>query len=501
MRLVDLSFFMPGGELQNQAGTKQVPGDFAGLMQALLASPGVSSGYANGMVIPVSPGEVPLSDIADGAGGGKPSRGGGEYADPAGIWPPIIPGYAGVNLLNNLPAGARQPAADPLPIIPGGGLAGTPALPVTGPESAAIAAGIARVERRENMSFCFLPDTVEPSAVAVQAGIQAPEQFPGEPLAVMPVERPVAIQQSFLPARNTISPLPAGNLSAENCTLPVARNMPEPSKTTFSMSGTGETLSVNLSQTGSDMAVSQAVPDMPAGSGMLKSEQSAYSVAPAGLELTRGGTVRESVVQPVPPDVSEGRATRTEQNFSEPPGHKDTGVTDEQLELYRPDGPLRLETAHHSSPRPVRPVGIHELIPLLQSQLPVWAVRAAAGRGFTTRLQLHPAGLGELQVEVQLSGQQTSVHFVTASAEVKDVLQAALPQLREALQQHNLQLSGTSVTLADGQQGLAQQFSGHYGTGDGRRRFGSPSAVPPGREEHTEAENPRILPGGLDRLV
>lgn len=503
MRLEDLSLVMPDGEVPKLPGAKQAPGDFAGLMQALLAALGVPPGYENGTAIPVLPDEVlqQPSGSAESVGG-KPYRGGGEYAGPAGGWPSIIPECAGANPLHNMPAGAGLLAAGPLLLIPGGDPAGISALPDSVPGAAEIAAGVVREGRRENMPFGLPPDAVEPSAVAVQAGIQAPEQFPGEPLAAWgkPLERPLAIQQTFGPAQDAISQLPAGALPADNRSLPAARSMLEPPKPASSMSGSGETLWANLPPVDPKPAAVRTVPVMPAGPGMLKPEQPAYTGVPNGWEPTGTVTVREAVIQPVDSAVSDGWATRTEQSFSELPGYTDTGAVDEQVGLYRSAGPPRLETAHHGLPRSVRPVGMHELIPLLQSQLPVWVVRAAAGRGFTTQLKLHPAGLGELQVEVQLSGQQASVHFVTASAEVKDVLQAALPQLREALQQHNLQLTGTSVTLADGQHGLAQQFSGHYGAGSGRRQSGTP-AVPPGREEHSEEEKPRTLPGGLNRLV
>jgi flagellar hook-length control protein FliK len=67
-------------------------------------------------------------------------------------------------------------------------------------------------------------------------------------------------------------------------------------------------------------------------------------------------------------------------------------------------------------------------------------------------LVLTPPHLGRLEVSLQLSGEQTSAHFVAATAAARDALEQAMPRLREVLQQAGIQLGQTNVSTSGQQQ-------------------------------------------------
>jgi flagellar hook-length control protein FliK len=60
-------------------------------------------------------------------------------------------------------------------------------------------------------------------------------------------------------------------------------------------------------------------------------------------------------------------------------------------------------------------------------------------------LRLNPAEMGPVQVRIRLDGEQAQVQFVADAAATRDALQAALPELRLALADEGLQLTGADV--------------------------------------------------------
>ncbi|WP_018990290.1 flagellar hook-length control protein FliK [Aromatoleum toluclasticum] len=81
-------------------------------------------------------------------------------------------------------------------------------------------------------------------------------------------------------------------------------------------------------------------------------------------------------------------------------------------------------------------------------------------------LVLTPAHLGKLEVSIQISGDQTTAHFVAASAAARDALEQAMPRLREVLQQAGINLGQTNVSTQGDPR--AQQDGGN-GSGRGQR--------------------------------
>jgi flagellar hook-length control protein FliK len=76
------------------------------------------------------------------------------------------------------------------------------------------------------------------------------------------------------------------------------------------------------------------------------------------------------------------------------------------------------------------------------------------------QLQLHPAELGPLSISLKVSEQGTQAHFLSAHAQVRQVIEQAIPQLREALAEQGISLAETSVGEQRQQNGDSELANG-----------------------------------------
>ena len=72
-----------------------------------------------------------------------------------------------------------------------------------------------------------------------------------------------------------------------------------------------------------------------------------------------------------------------------------------------------------------------------------WMMRSGSG---SAELKLYPANLGALDVRITLEDDQAHVHFVSPHPIVREVIEAALPRLRESLAQEGVTLANVSVS-------------------------------------------------------
>ena len=79
-------------------------------------------------------------------------------------------------------------------------------------------------------------------------------------------------------------------------------------------------------------------------------------------------------------------------------------------------------------------------------------------------MRLNPAELGPLSVTLKMSEQGAQAQFLSAHAPVRQVLEQAIPQLREALAEQGITLGETSV--GEQQRQDAQAFAGNQGQGN-----------------------------------
>ncbi|GGI67506.1 flagellar hook-length control protein FliK [Shewanella gelidii] len=85
---------------------------------------------------------------------------------------------------------------------------------------------------------------------------------------------------------------------------------------------------------------------------------------------------------------------------------------------------------------------IQRFAPVMQKQL-----LGLVNRGVQhAEIRLDPAELGSMVVKIQVQGDQTQVQFQASQAQTRDVLEQAMPRLREMLQQHGMELADGQVS-------------------------------------------------------
>jgi flagellar hook-length control protein FliK len=89
----------------------------------------------------------------------------------------------------------------------------------------------------------------------------------------------------------------------------------------------------------------------------------------------------------------------------------------------------------------------------------------------SAELTLNPKDLGPLQVTLQVTDNNAHALFVSQHAHVREAVEAALPKLREAMEQNGISLGSTSVNDGFARQ-QSQQQSGGQDSGPGGRSSG-----------------------------
>ena len=75
-------------------------------------------------------------------------------------------------------------------------------------------------------------------------------------------------------------------------------------------------------------------------------------------------------------------------------------------------------------------------------------------------IRLDPPELGHLMVKIQVNGDQTQVQFHVAQAQTRDLIEQAIPRLRDMLAQEGLQLADSHVSQGGGgRDGQSQESS------------------------------------------
>jgi flagellar hook-length control protein FliK len=74
----------------------------------------------------------------------------------------------------------------------------------------------------------------------------------------------------------------------------------------------------------------------------------------------------------------------------------------------------------------------------------------ANNRVQAAEIRLNPQHLGPIEIQVRLDGDQASLVFGTAHAQVRDAIEAALPRLREMFAAQGLDMGSVDVDLRDG---------------------------------------------------
>ncbi|WP_058119904.1 flagellar hook-length control protein FliK [Photobacterium kishitanii] len=103
-------------------------------------------------------------------------------------------------------------------------------------------------------------------------------------------------------------------------------------------------------------------------------------------------------------------------------------------------------------------------------------------------IRLDPPELGKIQIKLTLNQDQASVQFTVNNHQTRDIVEQAMPRLREMLQQQGLQLAQSSV-----QQETSQQFSGQQSNSSAHSQSGQhPSTKATAVEGQSVAESDQL---------
>lgn len=106
---------------------------------------------------------------------------------------------------------------------------------------------------------------------------------------------------------------------------------------------------------------------------------------------------------------------------------------------------------------------IQRFSPVMKQQLVIMVSQGI----HQAEIRLDPPELGHMLVKVQVHGEQTQVQFHVAQAQTRDVVEQAIPRLRELLQEQGMQLADSHVSQGDQGQRREGGFADSGGSSGG----------------------------------
>lgn len=215
--------------------------------------------------------------------------------------------------------------------------------------------------------------------------------------------------------------------------------------------------------------------DSDASDGVVQLRQGAVTASPMPLAWGATGDTAEA---PAPPPTA-AESAWSELGLLSPDGRATDLVSDPDQELTGMPGQAGADADGDASAQPATTLGLIgslaadrqgpavralalDLSKLLQpggdarlAEQVTWVLQSGGG---SAELELHPAHLGSLGVRIRIEDDQAHVHFVSPHPIVREVIEAALPRLRESLAQEGVTLANVSVSdQAPGGRGEQEQ--------------------------------------------
>ncbi len=342
----------------------------------------------------------------------------------------------------NAPAKLSTPAtsaANPAPPTTTGSVPPLPASNQTG----GIAAGLERVSDTPNTS----PPAFELESAQRPAPRPLPSAQPGvgtqpTPDADSAPEETPAVLARATPGNLQTTPAPLPNAT----NVPISTEMPAPAVVSAaaseSLSGRRPTTRNSVQESrgttlpplaaasdGSDeaFAVPQTGPAIRSAAGA--SPVAANQPQNATIAATTDAKPESTDASSVPTDSAKLAAMPAAAANTAPPAG--LAVSGEASAAQHPETTIQLAT-HLRDPR-------------WGEQLGERVVVLAQGEKNSAQIDINPAQLGPIRVKIDMSGDQVSVQFSSASSEVRQVLEDALPRLREQLANSGIQLGQANV--------------------------------------------------------
>jgi flagellar hook-length control protein FliK len=178
------------------------------------------------------------------------------------------------------------------------------------------------------------------------------------------------------------------------------------------------------------------------------------------------------------------------------PTHADNGAASSAVNgLFSANAAPQAAT-HASTPAMVSTATLQAPVGSMpwQNELGQQLIRFSQRGDHQIELHLHPKELGPLQISLHVNDQVAQAHFFAAHAQVRDAVQQAIPQLREALAGQGIALGEAMV----GQQQQQRQDSGSFGGSSSSPSFGATEVESITAARPVASVLPRIGAGGVD---
>ena len=178
------------------------------------------------------------------------------------------------------------------------------------------------------------------------------------------------------------------------------------------------------------------------------------------------------------------------------PTHADNGAASSAVNGLFSANPAPQTATHATAPAMVSTATLQAPVGSTpwQNELGQQLIRFSQRGDHQIELHLHPKELGPLQISLHVNDQVAQAHFFAAHAQVRDAVQQAIPQLREALAGQGIALGEAMV----GQQQQQRQDSGSFGGSSSSPSFGATEVESITAARPVASVLPRIGAGGVD---
>ncbi|CAH0525182.1 flagellar hook-length control protein FliK [Vibrio hippocampi] len=248
-------------------------------------------------------------------------------------------------------------------------------------------------------------------------------------------------------ARTTLSTAGAANALA---TAQTAVNNAAQAQTTETQPQANSAADARLMNSASQLAELQASAPTSASASAAQSAAFAASAAAAGM----GFDSRKQGANEVS-DINAASGTTSAQGINQP-----NMARAEQAQATTPQSPLLLNKENAAEQ-------MNERLQMMMSK-----------NLKHVDIRLDPPELGRMQIRMTLNSDSASVHFTVQNQQTRDMVDQAMPRLREMLSQQGIQLADTSVQQQNSgqQQRHAQQTAQGQGQGSGGQSAGQGDA-------------------------
>ncbi|MGJ0191079.1 flagellar hook-length control protein FliK [Pantoea sp. RRHST58] len=235
------------------------------------------------------------------------------------------------------------------------------------------------------------------------------------------------------------SPVAQSNLSAASVTAESGADARRGALAGNALSTLSQALSASLTQSASPSASASAPAHAEAKAGPTQlnaaSAGAAANTASAGVPLTLDGSFQQALSHISRQDEKSAPLTQTDSN----------ALTSAPISSSA--APLMTQTASATTSTPSTPMlnaqlGSDEWQQALSQQIVMFTRNGQQN----AELRLHPADLGAIQISLKLDNDQAQINMASSHSHVRAALEAALPQLRNALAESGINLGQSQVS-------------------------------------------------------